>query len=595
MNTPPSPNAPGNRRPSSTPAPHPGARRRPGTFAAGLALAAASALALASCSAGAAPEERAALTGSATEPVQGGVLEYGHLQEPNCIFGGWIQENFTARQVLDNLVSATEDGSVVPWIATDWSVSEDRTVWTLDLRDDVHFTDGTPLDADAVAYNFDYWMDGGNGTAAAHLGGFYDHSEVVDEHTVQIHLSAPFSPFLSTISQSYFGLQSPTALETRSDEENCTEPIGSGPFTVKDWKRGEYIEFERNEDYQWAPGNAGHQGPAHVEGVRWNIIPDNTSRYGALLSGEMDAIGEVPAVNIAQAREQYDFTQYITPGRPVVMNLNTQRGIFTDQAVRQALSFATDREANVESAFLGTVPFEPSGYLSQSTPDYDEAAATEYPFDLQRANELLDEAGWTGRDEDGTRTKDGQRLQAKVVYGLNSIITPDGNTVIQNVQEQARAAGFDLVLRPGTPSEFFGGAFSTPDSYDAQVGYWTSPHAGILNINYRPSTQDAPNGANTTFLDNTEVFETIQSALQAPSPELVTERFSEAQHQLSELAPAIGLYTQTNTLAAADEVTGIWLEHAQGGPIFHDASFTSESARDDSDGFPPHAPAENED
>ncbi|MFC7401890.1 ABC transporter substrate-binding protein [Citricoccus sp. GCM10030269] len=535
---------------------------------------------LTSCTSSAQPDggpDPAALAGT-EGPRQGGIIEYGHLQEPNCIFGGWIQENFTARQVLDNLVSHTEDGGVVPWIATDWSVSDDGLVWTLELRDDVHFTDGTRLDAAAVAYNFDYWLDGGNSTAAAHLGGFYDHSEVVDEDTVEVHLSAPFSPFLSTISQSYFGLQSPTALENRSDEENCRQPIGSGPFTVKEWKRGEYIEFARNDDYHWAPKNARHQGPAYVDGIRWNIIPDNTSRYGSLVSGETDVIGEVPAVNIDDARQQFDFTQYITPGRPVVINLNTEQGIFTDQTVRQALSFATDRKANVESAFLGTVPFEPSGYLSQSTPDYDSEAANQYPFDLDRARHLLDEAGWTGRDADGTRTKNGQRLQVTFVYGLNSIITPDGNTVIQNFQEQARAAGFDIVLRPATQSEFFSGAFSTPDSYDAQVGYWTSPHAGILNINYRPSTEESPNGANTTFLNNPEVFHTIQAALRAPTPGEVTEHFSTAQQQLSDLAPAIGLYTQTNTLAVDDTVTGVWLEPAQGGPVFHDAYFTSAAA-----------------
>lgn len=88
------------------------------------------------------------------QPQQGGVLEYGHLQEPNCIYGGWIQENFTARQVLDSLVSQTEDGEIVPWIATDWEVSDNGLVWTLTLRDDVQFTDGTPLNAEAVAYNF---------------------------------------------------------------------------------------------------------------------------------------------------------------------------------------------------------------------------------------------------------------------------------------------------------------------------------------------------------------------------------------------------------------------------------------------------------
>lgn len=553
-------------------------KNRHGRVNLALASIAGAALALTGCSgtsdAAVRQSNTAALTGH-DQSQQGGTLEYGHLQEPNCIFGGWIQENFTARQVLDSLVSHTDDGQIVPWIATDWEVSDDGLVWTLTLRDDVQFTDGTALDAEAVAYNFDYWLAGGNGTAAVHLDGFYDHAEAVEDHVVEVHLTAPLATFLSSISQSYFGLQSSTALKNRTDEENCTEPIGSGPFTVAEWKRGEYIEFQRNDDYDWAPDNALHQGPAYLDALRWNIIPDNTSRYGSLLSGETHAIGEIPAVNVAETQQTFDYTQYITPGRPVVMNLNTDRGIFADQQIRQALSFATDREANVKSAFLGTVPFEPSGYLSQSTPDYDAVAANEYPFDLDRANALLDEAGWTERDDDGTRVKGGQRLTGTITYGLNTIITPDGGTVIQNFQEQARDAGFDLALRPLTPSENFSGAFSTPDTYDAQVGYWTSPHAGILNINYRPSTQEHPNGANTTFLDDEAVFETIQQALKASTDAEVSRLFSDAQYQLSATAAAIGLYSQTNSLAVSDDVAGIWLEASQGGPVFHDAHFTT--------------------
>ncbi|MCH8559675.1 ABC transporter substrate-binding protein [Nesterenkonia sp. DZ6] len=563
MTTPPSPNAPKN-------------RLRHTLLLGTTAFLSAAVLAGCSSSSGFVGTEQVADRQPTDDPQSGGIIEYGHLQEPLCVYGGWIQETFTSRQILDSLVSQDEDGDVVPWLATNWEVSEDQLVWTLSLREDVSFTDGTPVDAEAVAYNFDHWLDGGNGTAAAHLGGFYEAAEAIDEHTVEIRLSAPFSPFLSTISQSYFGIQSPTALETRSAEENCRAPIGSGPFIVQAWESGQYLEFSRNEDYNSAPANAKHQGPAYVEGIRWSFIPDNTSRYGSLLSEESDVIGEVPAVNIAEAQERFNFKQFITPGRPVVINLNTEKGVFADQQVRQALSFATDREANIESAFLGTVPSEPSGYLSQSTPDYDVAAATEYPFDLYQANQLLDDAGWTERDEDGTRLKNGERLEVLFTYGLNTIVTPDGNTVIQNFQEQARAAGFDIQLRPLTPSEMFSGAFSGPDAYDAQVGYWTSPHAGILNINYRPGTEEAPNGANTTFLADHGVFGTIQKALQAPTSEEVTEHFSAAQRQLSELAPAIGLYTQTNTIAVSDELTGVWLEASQGAPVFHDAYFITE-------------------
>ena len=568
MSTLPYPNTPKNPRHS------PRRRRHPRGLAA-LALAAAT---LAGCATNPAAGATAQAAEQHTEnqPPRGGVIEYGHLQEPNCLYGGWTQEAFTSRQVLDSLVSQTDEGEIVPWLATDWEVSDDGLVWTFQLLEDIAFTDGTALDAEAVAYNFEYWVNGGNGTSLANIGGFYEDAKAVDEHTVEVALSARYNTFLSALSQSYFGIQSPTALESRSDAENCREPIGSGPFTVEEWKRGEHIEFARNDNYDSAPQNARHQGPAYVDGIKWRFIPENTSRFGSLSSGESDAIGEVPAVNVEEAEEHYEYEQYIMPGRPIVINLNTERGVFSDVGVRQALSYATDREANIESAFLGTVPEELNAHMSRSTPMYDDGAAEAYPFDLDEADRLLDDAGWTGRDEGGTRTKDGARLEAKVVYGLNSIITPDGNTAIQNFQEQARSAGFDLTLRPMTQSEMFGGTFATPETRDAYIGSWTSSHPGILNIAYRPGTTDNPNGANQTFLADEEPYEVIQRALHAGSDSEARDLFSQAQHELNELAPAIGLYDHTNSLAVSDSVEGIWLEASQGGPVFHDAHFVTE-------------------
>ncbi|MEU3847452.1 ABC transporter substrate-binding protein [Micrococcus terreus] len=567
MSTPPSPNAPGN---GHFHPPRGADRARSARRISLAAGAAVSALTLGGCVAGSGTIERT----SATEK-DGGIIRYAHLQEVPCVYGGWVQQAFTSRQVLDALVSAEPDGSVVPWIATDWSVSDDRLTWTFTLREDVTFTDGTALDAEAVAYNFDYWMNGGNGTAAAHLGGFYESAEATGPYEVAVHLSKPYSPFLSSVSQPYFGLQSPTALRERTAEENCEQPIGSGPFVVEEWRRGEYLQFTRNEDYNWAPANADHQGPAHVAGIRWSFVQDNTSRYGSLLSGESDAIGEIPAVNMADARSRYQVDQYITPGRPVTLSLNTQRGLFQDERLRKALAYSLDREAIVDSAFLGTVPFEGNGSLSQSTPAYNVDVAEDYPFDLDQANALLDEAGWTARDADGIRLKDGQPLEVTFVFGLNSIVTQEGATAMQSLQEQARATGFRVVLRPLTQSEQFSGAFSTPDSYDGYLGYWTSPHAGILNINYRPSTPEKPNGANSTFLADEQVYQTVQDGLSAATTEDANEHFMDAQQQLSDQLPAIGLYTQTSTLAVDSVLQDVHTEASQGGPLFYDASFVN--------------------
>ena len=115
-----------------------------------VATAAVSALALTGC-AGAAPS-------SSGERVDGGTIVYAHQQEPACVFGGWIEQAYLSYQVLDNLVSLDEDHKVVPWLAESWEESEDGLTWTFTLKDGVSSPTARPLTAEAVAYNFDYWV-----------------------------------------------------------------------------------------------------------------------------------------------------------------------------------------------------------------------------------------------------------------------------------------------------------------------------------------------------------------------------------------------------------------------------------------------------
>lgn len=535
-------------------------------LAAGSATAAA--LLLAGCGSAGAAESG---TG---ERVDGGTIRYAHLQETPCIYGGWVQQAYLSRQVLDSLVSQTEDGSIVPWLAEEWSVSEDKLTWTFQLKDGVQFTDGTPVDAAAVAANFDYWVAGGNGTVAAYIGNYYESASAVDAGTLEVRLSAPYAPLLSALSQGYFGIQSATALAERSEQENCEAPIGSGPFTVGEWKRGESVTFHKNPGYDSAPANAQHQGPAYVDSIVWSFIQDNTSRFGSLAGGETDAIGEVPTVDFETAKAAFGVQQYITPGRPVTLSLNTVQGPFTDKAVRQAFAYSADRRAVVDSAFLGIVPFEGNGTVSQSTPGYNADAAADYPFDQAKANALLDGAGWQERNADGVRVKDGQELQVDIVFGLNSIVTPEGATALQNLQEQVKPVGFKVNLVPATQAELFGGTYSGPESYDAQLGYWTSPTAGILHINFRQNLPESPNYSNTTFYNNPEIEDLILQANSADTTEEANALYAQAQQRLSDEAVAVGLYTQTASIATAPNLHGVWLEASQGEPVFSDAYFT---------------------
>lgn len=506
-------------------------------------------------------------------PVEGGTIVHAHLQEPPCIWGGWIQQAYLSRQVLDSLVSQDADGEIVPWLATDWSVSDDQRVWTFTLAEDVEFTDGTPFDAQAVVDNLEHWItEQGNSTVLAYLGRYYVSSRAVDTHTVELTLSEPYAPLLAALSQAYFGIQSPTAL-ARGPEANCEEPIGTGPFTVEGWERGSVIRFARNPEYRSAPANALHQGPAYVDGIEWRIVPDPVARFGALTTGEAHVVYDVPATQWEVAERQFEVQQYLTPGRPVALGLNTVAGPFTDVRVRQAFAAATDREAAVRSAFLGVVPFEGNGSVSASTPGYNPDAADDHPFDPARAAALLDEAGWVRTAADGVRTKDGEPLTVRIVYGAGSIITPEGATVLQTLQEQAADVGFEVVLVPATRDELFSGKFSGPESYDAKPGYWTSPTAGILYITFRQHLEESPNFSNSSFYNNPELEDLIVRANSSLDRAEQDRLYGEAQQILSDEAVSIGLYTQTTSLAVDPRLNDVWLEQSQGEPVYHDAWF----------------------
>ncbi|GAB98795.1 putative peptide ABC transporter substrate-binding protein [Gordonia namibiensis NBRC 108229] len=510
---------------------------------------------------------------AAGDYLDGGVIEYGHEQEPPCIHGGWVQNAYLARQYLDNLVSLDDDGTVVPWLATSWEISPDRKTYTFRLKPDVKFSDGTDLDAAAVKTNFDKYLDpdAPNGTVMAYIGQYYAGGEVLDRNTYALHLKQPYSPLLTVLTQGYFGIQSPTAL-ARGKKENCSKPVGSGPFIIERWDRNRSITFVRNPDYNSAPANAKHQGPAYVDKVIWKFLKDPVLRYGSLTSGSSDVIYNVPAINWADATTRFQTKQYVTPGRPNAITLNVDHAPFDDVRVRQAFAYSADREKAVETAFLGVVPFNSNGALSQSTPDYDPAAGA-YVRNPDKANALLDQAGWTARDSDGIRTKDGRRLTARVVYAADAIVGPEGAAILQNIAYQARDVGFDIELVPATQSEYFGGNYAKAPTYDAYVGYWTSPTPGLLHINWRQRLEDSPNPHNTAYYNDPVLQGFIEKANSSADPAEQREFYSKAQKLIGDQALSIGLYTQTTSIAADPKLHDVWVEKSQGEPVFADARF----------------------
>ena len=505
--------------------------------------------------------------------VQGGTIVYGHEQEPPCLYGGWLQQAYIDRNILDSLVTEADDGSIKPWLATAWTVSDDRLTYTFTLESGVKFTDGTPLDAQAVADNFAYWEKGGNSTAKVSIDPYFKAAKALDATHVAVSLNKPYLPLLTMLTQGYFGIQSPTALG-RSDKENCEDPIGSGAFTVKQWKHGQEVVLVKNPNYTSWPATAEHQGPAIVDEVDWKFLTDPVERYASLTTGETNVIYDVPTVDWKDAKSKYDVTQYITPGKPVSIYLNTVKSVFTDKLVRQAFAYGADRQAAVHAGFHGVIPYEGNPSVSQATPGYDASVATAYPYDAAKADQLLDQAGWTTRNADGYRTKNGKELTVRFAYPAGSVFTTEGSTVLQILQQQWKQVGFQVTLIPETQAETFAGKYSSADSYDAQPWYWTSPSSAILWIVWRPSTDANPNYSNSSFYNNEELSTAIQQGNSAATTAEADQAYGQAQQIIQDNAAAVGLYTQTSSLATAKNLHDVWLEKSQGEPVFADAYFT---------------------
>lgn len=542
-----------------------------------------SAVALAAC--GGSSSSSSASTSSASNssaasasatPTDGGTIYYAHDLEVPCLQGGWVEEAYVERQYADSLVSQTSSGQIVPWLATSWSVSPNQLTWTFRLKPGVSFSDGTPLNAQAVVDNFYFWTNPktANGDVDAYLGPYFKSAKATGPLTVALNLNKPYSPLLSSLSQGYDGILSPKGL-ARGTNANCVDPIGSGPFILQQWVHGQELVFVRNPHYNSWPANALHKGPPYVSKLVWRFIADPTTRWASLTSGESDVVEDVPTVDFPTAKSQYNLIRYITPGRPQTLSLNTTQGPFTNQLLREAFAYAINRPQAVNSAFNGEIPVDTNGALSPSTPDFDASLESSYPYDPSKAKQLLEQAGYTTLNSQGYREKDGQILKVRLVYGLGSIVNDEGATLLQDLQQEWEAVGFDVQLIPATLSQLFAGTYSAPSASDATIGYWTSPTPGVLYIVWQKwNAPGDPNYSNASFYDNDQLVNTIAAANSTLDPATQQADYDRAQSIVVNNAVVIGLYTKTTTLAYAKNLHDVWVEASQGEPVFSDAYFS---------------------
>ena len=513
-------------------------RLRP-TFGAALALG----VALSGCSAS--PGESGAT--ESADPVSGGELVIGTYLDPTCVDPQQIGTNVSlsiSRQIVDSLTEQnSETGEIEPWLAESWEVNDDSSVFSFTLRDDVTFSDGTAFDAQVVKDNLDGIAALG---AKAPLAGPYlaglESATVVDDYTIDIAFSQPNAQFLQATSNIAMGMVSSETAAMTAEERCSTGVVGTGPFTLESYTVNDSSVLAKREGYDWPPASAEHQGDAYLDSVTFQVLPENSVRTGALLSGQIDAMDNVQQQDEASVSGNgFSIVSRANPGFAVSIMFRMDSEIASDPAVREAMMIGVNREDVL--TVLGPTGAETLGVLTETTPgaaDFSEFLA----YDPEAAGDILDEAGWEP-GADGIREKDRVRLELEFPYFF------DG-AVVELLQQQYAEIGIRLNTSQISVADLLG-VFDT-GAFDATVGNLTRADIDVLRSTLGNT------GANYYRLADDNLQELLVAQAAEPDPETRVEIAGEIQELILENAYVVPLHALAAAYAVRDGVHDLQFE-----------------------------------
>lgn len=475
--------------------------------------------------------------------------------------GKWI-----GRLIFDNLVYLDEKGGITPWLAKSWTVSPDGLTYIFHLRRDVTFSDGAPFDAEAVRINLDRMRD--PKTRAAMTTAYiapYVRGRAIDRYTFEARLSEPYGPFLNVLAQGWLGMISPRSLA--GDKKALAErPSGTGPFVVSSYRRQKGIVFTRRADYAWAPDFVRHAGPAYLERVELDFLPEALIRYLSLASGQYDLTIDAPPQNAAEIRANPALVlgNRINLGNPMrAITFNVTKAPFDQLAVRQAFALAVDREAITKGTGFGQ--FAPTtAFLSATTPYVDGSASSRLGRDLDAANDVLDRAGWSQRDAQGYRTRGGRRLEANVIMLDSGGINP----IIVAVQSDVKRIGFKLNLEQVTAPQY--ADLRKRNAYQAMgPGIWHTNTPDGLYIVYHGKNITSPRfvGQNVSRLADPALDRILEQARATGDPARLSALYASAQARLTQLVPAVPLSENHSLVAYRRTLRGVIYDTSHNLPL----------------------------
>ena len=350
-------------------------------------------------------------------------------------------------------------------LAESWEVSEDGKEWIFHLRKDVKWHDGEPFTADDVIFTFQA-LQNPDVQAASFRERFFEGGEPikfekVDDYTVKATLKQPIASFATNITVPIIPKHVLEGQDINTSEFN-QKPIGTGPFKVVEWRSGESVTLEANPDF--------YRGAPYLDRWVMRILPSSDAALVALQTGEID-FGEISGKDVPKFLNTPEFTIFTRPRDLCdVVLFNNARPLFQDVRVKQAMMYALDRQALLDTAMLGYGTLADSPF-NQPVFVYQEGDLPQCEFNPDKARELLKEAGWEDTDGDGIVDKDGEPF--KIELGVFTVAAIH-QRIAPLVQAWWKDIGLDVTIKNVDVASFFQAAYKPQieKPFDVQFTVW---------------------------------------------------------------------------------------------------------------------------
>lgn len=519
------------------------------------------------------------LTSAATSTLvgEGHTIVVGLSHSPTSDNGGPLdpadhRDRFSEtviRNMFDGLVTRDTRSAVRLELAEEIHWLDDRTL-KFKLRQNVLFHDGVEMTADDVVFTFNRIIEENaieypepHSSPRRVLISPLESIEKIDEYTVVMYFSGPWPPALQMLVHQQ--IVPKHYLEEVGTQGFIDHPIGTGPFKFVSADPGmQEIILERFDDYYGGAPGLPPVGPACVSRVIFRVIPDALTRVAALKVGEVDIIQGVPLNKVDMLTEDPNIKVSMAPGtQPKWMEINVNRPPFDDVRVRQALNYAMDKQYIIDEIYDGRALALP-GPLSPLN-NYVNSGLEPYPYDVEKALDLLSEAGWADTDGNGILDKDGQSFS----FVVDTVA--DWHLLAEEVASQFEAIGIDTDVRIWDlniiRAQMLAGermAFLEDwgDSAFDPVGHFEAKWHGYLE-------GQLYGRGNYSGYNNPRVNELIQMGEVMADPTVRQSIYDEAQEIVYEEAPAVFLILPDEIEAASVRILN-WQPASDGRINLHD-------------------------